>query len=79
MNHKLIWIIKFKLLSLYSYYLQSLQRLSTIVYKYFRPVSLQGLSEGVIILSTICNNESNVDDIIIHVNVFMRVFLWTSK
>ena len=32
-------------LSLYSYYLQSLQRLSTRVCKYFRPESLPGLSE----------------------------------
>ena len=31
--------------SLYSYYLQSLQRFSTRVCKYFRPESLQGLSE----------------------------------
>ena len=31
--------------SLYSYYLQSLQRLSTRVCKYFRPESLLGLSE----------------------------------
>jgi len=30
---------------LYSYYLQSLQRLSTRVCKYFRPESLPGLSE----------------------------------
>ena len=32
---------------LYSYYLQSLQRLSTRVCKYFRPESLQGLSNWV--------------------------------
>ena len=32
--------------SMYSYYLQSLQRLYTKVCKYFRPESLQRLSEG---------------------------------
>jgi len=36
---------EFRIESLYSYYLQSLQRLSTRVCKYFRPESLPGLSE----------------------------------